>query len=216
MSHSRTYVDRSPTATNALHTGRTLFLTRRIAVSLGEVKRATCSIACMGLMTRYPKNATDPRNPFVRLIKANSLPPLLNVASLKRTLAQAECIPDLTGGRTTLYRLSSDPNPMDETERVSILGLVGMGCTPANALAFRYIAKIEGNPIYVLGDLYADVHDELPEANEARVVVGATVPGSTAADVLCIVQPEGLRLALLHERRPSVGSAETTPSDFVT
>jgi hypothetical protein len=65
---------------------------------------------------------------------------------------------------------------------------------PRNALAIkRCIAKIEGRPIYAFADLYEDVSDDHPMANDACITIGtASVEfrGSSPMDALRIVQPE--------------------------
>ncbi|KAJ7753540.1 hypothetical protein B0H16DRAFT_769498 [Mycena metata] len=86
------------------------------------------------------KTATDVNNPFVGRIRAKSVPPPLNVASLKRTLAHAEGLPDPLGLRSALYRFSLDQTPMDEAEKISD-SLLGTGnlFTPENALTLVYV-----------------------------------------------------------------------------
>ncbi|KAJ6549564.1 hypothetical protein DFH09DRAFT_1039373, partial [Mycena vulgaris] len=70
----------------------------------------------------------------------------------------------------------------------------------ADVLTFqRCIAKHEGKPVYAFGDLYADVQDKCPQANKARMTLGAEFRGSTAKDALRLVQPMG-RPGLPHRR----------------
>ncbi|KAJ7024661.1 hypothetical protein C8F04DRAFT_1270045 [Mycena alexandri] len=87
--------------------------------------------------------APDVNDSFVGRIRANSVPPPLNVASLKRTLAHAEGLPDTLGFRTALYRFPLDQTPMDEAEKVSdsFLG-TGTLFTPANALTLVFVDEL--------------------------------------------------------------------------
>ncbi|KAJ7677127.1 hypothetical protein DFH06DRAFT_1034468 [Mycena polygramma] len=87
------------------------------------------------------KTASDPNDPLIGRLKALSVPPPLNAASLKRTLAQAERIADPMGLRADLYRLPSDQTPMDDSEPVSILG-PGIASTPADAVALVFIDEL--------------------------------------------------------------------------
>ncbi|KAJ7504750.1 hypothetical protein B0H11DRAFT_1980636 [Mycena galericulata] len=208
------------------------------------------------------KTAWDPSNPLIGRVKATSVPPPLNVASLKRTLAHAESIPDPLGVRTVLWRLPSAQTSMDDEEKVSILGVgSGIALTPEDAVALvfieeladgekrdlpqidsevaqylyyrlhtrtgedqsvcgfdpeepavgridpaliapprnalaikRCIAKIEGRPIYAFADLYEDVADDHPMADDACIAIstagGVEFRGSSPLDALRVVQPE--------------------------
>ncbi|KAF7336231.1 hypothetical protein MVEN_02171000 [Mycena venus] len=92
----------------------------------------------------YSKRASDPSQPFIGRIKATSVPPPLIVASLKRTLAHAERIPDPLGLRTDLYRLSSDQIPMDDAEAVPILGGGNtIASTAADALTLVFVDELD-------------------------------------------------------------------------
>ncbi|KAJ7276931.1 hypothetical protein C8J57DRAFT_1310733 [Mycena rebaudengoi] len=88
------------------------------------------------------KTAPDPTNPLVGRIKATSVPPPLNAASLKRTLAQAEGMADLMGLRSDLYRLPSEQTPLDDAEPMSVHTLGETASTPASALALVYVDEL--------------------------------------------------------------------------
>ncbi|KAJ7483811.1 hypothetical protein B0H11DRAFT_2020601 [Mycena galericulata] len=89
------------------------------------------------------KTAWDPSNPLIGRVKATSVPPPLNVASLKRTLAHAESIPDPLGVRTVLCRLPSAQTSMDDEEKVSILGVgAGIALTPEDAVALVFTEEL--------------------------------------------------------------------------
>ncbi|KAJ6528732.1 hypothetical protein DFH09DRAFT_1327552 [Mycena vulgaris] len=205
------------------------------------------------------RTAPDPENPYIGRIKATSVPPPLNVTSLKRCLAHAELAQNPSDQRITLYRLPSDENPMEVAEKLSILG-IGIAATPATGLSLvlaekpsgrqldamplietilsgvpqyvyyhlhtpngedssvrafdpdepaigridqriiappvnvlalkRCIARIEGKPHYTSANLYADVYDERPQPNAARIIVGTDFRGSRAEDALRIVGPD--------------------------
>ncbi|KAF7350553.1 hypothetical protein MSAN_01614900 [Mycena sanguinolenta] len=85
------------------------------------------------------KTAPDPTQPSIGRIKATSVPPPLNVASLKRTLAHAEGIPDPLGLRSDLYRLPGEQTPMDDMEAVAILGPGGVAPTWTDAVALVFV-----------------------------------------------------------------------------
>ncbi|KAJ6528730.1 hypothetical protein DFH09DRAFT_1185606 [Mycena vulgaris] len=83
------------------------------------------------------KTAPDRGNPFIGRVKATSVPPPHNLLSLKRTLGEAEGLPDSTGGRTSIYALASATNALEGTDPVALLGR-GLGETPALALALVF------------------------------------------------------------------------------
>ncbi|KAJ7189123.1 hypothetical protein C8R46DRAFT_1056649 [Mycena filopes] len=89
------------------------------------------------------KTAPNADSPFLGRIRAKSVPPPLNVASLKRTLAHAEGMPDTLGFRTALYRSPLDPGPMEELEKVahSLLG-TGTPFDAANALTLVFVDEL--------------------------------------------------------------------------
>lgn len=116
------------------------------------------------------KTAPDPSNPFIGRIKATSVPPPLDVASLKRTLAQAEGIPDLGGWRTDLYRLPSHQAPMDDTEKVSILGLgTGIGLTATDALALVFIDDLTDEEKHEIPQIHEKPAEEVAQYCECRL-----------------------------------------------
>ncbi|KAJ6502688.1 hypothetical protein C8R47DRAFT_1106445 [Mycena vitilis] len=107
------------------------------------------------------KTATDPTDRLVGRLKALSVPPPLNAASLKRTLAQAEQIADPMGLRADLYRLPSDQTPMDDSEPVSILG-PGIASTPADAVALVFVDELSD-----------EERQEIPQISEISPVSGS-------------------------------------------
>jgi hypothetical protein len=116
------------------------------------------------------KTAPDPSNPFIGRIKATSVPPPLDAASLKRTLAQAEGIPDLGGWRTDLYRLPSHQAPMDDTEKVSILGLgTGIGLTATDALALVFIDDLTDEEKHEIPQIHEKPAEEVAQYCECRL-----------------------------------------------
>ncbi|KAJ6486962.1 hypothetical protein C8R45DRAFT_930529 [Mycena sanguinolenta] len=91
------------------------------------------------------KRAPDSTQPFIGSIKATSVPPPLNVASLKRTLVHAEGIPDLLSRRSQLYHhFLGAETPMADADTVEILGLgADLAATPTDAMALVFCRRIE-------------------------------------------------------------------------
>ncbi|KAJ6623721.1 hypothetical protein B0H10DRAFT_2009268 [Mycena sp. CBHHK59/15] len=158
------------------------------------------------------KTALNSGNPFIGRIKATSVPPPLNVASLKRTLAQTEGLPDSIGSRTTLYRFPSDQTPMDEAEKVSILG-IGIASTPTAALALVFVEELSNtekndlpavdNINYVPQYVYYRLHTRSGEEHSAQAFdpnepaigrmdqMAITPPANVLALKRCIAKMEG-------------------------
>ncbi|KAJ6493454.1 hypothetical protein C8R45DRAFT_1212786 [Mycena sanguinolenta] len=168
------------------------------------------------------KRAPDSTQPFIGRIKATSVPPPLKVASLKRTLAHAEGIPDPFGERSELYHyFLGVETPMADTDTVAILGLgASFAATPTDAVALVFVdelseeeesnlPKIEEEKARVLGagtkDLYYRLHTRSGEDHSTRAF-DPEVPALGCIDLSTIAPPRDAR-AIKHciaktERKP--------------